>query len=80
MSASTHIDVINEGETEVLVRLPNAVLRVIDDLATRKGITRTEALVESVVTKALVDIAPHGAAVTPMTLGQRVLHTHDLRI
>ncbi len=78
MSTSIHVD---EGETEVRVILPNAVLRVIDDLATRKGLTRTEALIQSVVTtKAVADLAPHGAVVTPMPSNQLVLHTHHLRI
>lgn len=65
MGTITHVDLVDDGETEVRIVLPNAVMRIIDDLAIRKGITRTEAVVQAVVTtKVLVGIAPNGAVVS----------------
>jgi hypothetical protein len=67
MRAIRYVEIEDTGNTEVRVSLPNEILHIIDGLAKRKGITRTEALVQAVVTtKVLVGIAPHGARVEAM--------------
>jgi hypothetical protein len=55
-----------EPTTTVEVDLPEQTLRAIDELARRKGITRTQALTQAVATaKWIDDKAPNGAKVTP---------------
>jgi len=53
--------------TTVQVELPDETLRDLDDLAKKKGITRTEALIEAVTTtRELVERAPNGARIVPV--------------
>jgi hypothetical protein len=52
----------------VTVCLPDVTLRDIDDLAHRKGISRTETLIQCIeTTYQVAQMAPHGAIVKPMT-------------
>lgn len=56
----------------VEVDLPDETIADLAELAARKGITRTEALVQAVrLTKVLADEAPEGAAITPLTARSR---------
>jgi len=53
---------------KVEVDLPEEVIRDIQDLADRKGISPTDALVEAVATtKSIADKAPHGARIVPVS-------------
>ncbi len=52
----------------VEVDLPDETIADLADLAARKRITRTEALVQAVrLTKVIADEAPDGVAITPMS-------------
>ena len=59
--------------TTVQVELPDETLRDLAELAKRKGISRTEALLQSVAeTKRISDMAPHGARIEPVELAGRI--------
>lgn len=52
----------------VAVDLPEETIRDLEDLAERKHITRTEALVQAVeTTKQIADRAPNGATIVPVS-------------
>jgi predicted transcriptional regulator len=52
------------------VELPDATLRALDELATKKRISRTEALVQAVEeTRQIAEMAPHGARIERIDLG-----------
>lgn len=56
--------------TTVQVELPDATLRALDELATKKRISRTEALVQAVEeTRQIAEMAPHGARIERIDLG-----------
>lgn len=60
--------------TKVEVELPDETLSDLDELAKKRKISRTEALVQAVATtKELSDRAPHGARIEPLSKAESLV-------